>query len=67
MKRVIRRATLCLALALALCAAGLAENTPVTFVLDWTPNTNHTGIYVAIAKGRNVDQPRNLAKSVTVE
>ena len=23
--------------------------------------------YVAIAKGRNVDQPRNLAKSVTVE
>jgi glucosamine--fructose-6-phosphate aminotransferase (isomerizing) len=23
--------------------------------------------YIAIAKGRNVDQPRNLAKSVTVE
>ena len=23
--------------------------------------------YVAVAKGRNVDQPRNLAKSVTVE
>ena len=23
----------------------------VTFVLDWTPNTNHTGLYVAIAKG----------------
>ncbi|MDX8047461.1 ABC transporter substrate-binding protein [Gracilibacillus sp. S3-1-1] len=23
----------------------------VTFVLDWTPNTNHTGIYVAEAKG----------------
>lgn len=23
----------------------------VTFVLDWTPNTNHTGIYVAIDKG----------------
>lgn len=23
----------------------------ITFVLDWTPNTNHTGLYVAIAKG----------------
>jgi glucosamine--fructose-6-phosphate aminotransferase (isomerizing) len=23
--------------------------------------------YIAIAKGRDVDQPRNLAKSVTVE
>lgn len=23
----------------------------VTFVLDWTPNTNHTGVYVAQAKG----------------
>lgn len=25
--------------------------TPVTVVLDWTPNTNHTGIYLAKAKG----------------
>lgn len=25
--------------------------TPVSFVLDWTPNTNHTGIYVAKEKG----------------
>ncbi len=23
----------------------------ITLVLDWTPNTNHTGIYVALAKG----------------
>ena len=23
----------------------------VTFVLDWTPNTNHTGLYVALEKG----------------
>lgn len=28
-----------------------AELTKVTFVLDWTPNTNHTGIYVADALG----------------
>ena len=25
--------------------------TDITFVLDWTPNTNHTGIYVADALG----------------
>ena len=30
-----------------------AEASPekITFVLDWTPNTNHTGIYVALEKG----------------
>ena len=30
---------------------GSSENTKITFVLDWTPNTNHTGVYVAQAKG----------------
>ncbi len=25
--------------------------TPITIALDWTPNTNHTGIYVAEDKG----------------
>lgn len=28
-----------------------AEKTKITFVLDWTPNTNHTGLYVAEEKG----------------
>ena len=54
MKHISLRATACLLallLALALGAAALAENTPITFVLDWTPNTNHTGIYTAIEKG----------------
>ena len=41
-------------------AAGASEKTSstdgqqlqtITFVLDWTPNTNHTGIYVAEEKG----------------
>ena len=27
------------------------KNDKITFVLDWTPNTNHTGLYVAQAKG----------------
>lgn len=30
---------------------GNADLTPVKFALDWTPNTNHTGIYVAKEKG----------------
>ncbi len=27
------------------------KNQKITFVLDWTPNTNHTGLYVAQEKG----------------
>lgn len=54
-------AVLVTALAFSLCAcsgnaesnnsgknnAGDGEKTEITFVLDWTPNTNHTGLYVA--------------------
>jgi ABC-type nitrate/sulfonate/bicarbonate transport system substrate-binding protein len=51
--------SLVLILLLLLSLAGCANNkTPhqsalqkVTVVLDWTPNTNHTGLYVAIDKG----------------
>lgn len=28
-----------------------SDNKKVTMVLDWTPNTNHTGLYVALEKG----------------
>lgn len=44
-------------LSFASCAdksQGDANNTDlekITLCLDWTPNTNHTGIYVALAKG----------------
>ena len=27
------------------------QNTKITVCLDWTPNTNHTGLYVALANG----------------
>lgn len=43
--------------ALILCMAACSdnnkktENEKITFVLDWTPNTNHTGLYAAIEKG----------------
>ena len=28
-----------------------AKRTKITFILDWTPNTNHTGLYTAQEKG----------------
>ncbi len=31
----------------SLTACGETKDNAVTFVLDWTPNTNHTGVYVA--------------------
>lgn len=30
---------------------GEAALTPITVVLDWTPNTNHTGLYAALENG----------------
>ncbi|MFK5883647.1 MAG: ABC transporter substrate-binding protein [Candidatus Izemoplasma sp.] len=38
-------------LVLALSACGNSEGTDITVSLDWTPNTNHTGLYVALEKG----------------
>jgi len=34
--------------------------TPFKLALDWTPNTNHTGVYVALAKGWYHDQGLDL-------
>ena len=55
-------------LALASCAGGSSGTTSntsaklenVTLALDWTPNTNHSGIYVAIEKGYYRQQGINL-------
>lgn len=35
------------------CSSGekSSEKTEITVCLDWTPNTNHTGMYVALANG----------------
>ena len=63
MKKRILAAMLAASVALTMTACGgangAAENTTstkkdlekITFVLDWTPNTNHTGLYVAQSKG----------------
>lgn len=34
-------------LALTACSKGKKENNVLSITLDWTPNTNHTGLYVA--------------------
>ena len=45
--------TLASSMAAGVCAdeTEAKELTPVTFCLDWTPNTNHTGVYAAQALG----------------
>jgi ABC-type nitrate/sulfonate/bicarbonate transport system substrate-binding protein len=55
------RSALILAVTLVLAACGTggapasgpptAERTPIRIALDWTPNTNHTGLYVAQQEG----------------
>ena len=50
MKKVLAL-ILALSMLLSLTACGGKEEETITFVLDWTPNTNHTGIYVALQKG----------------
>jgi len=35
--------------------------TDITLVLDWTPNTNHTGFYVALAEGYYKDAGLNVS------
>lgn len=62
MKRVIAILTILSLIALTLVGCGQQQDntkptpTPqekkkITFVLDWTPNTNHTGLYIAKEKG----------------
>lgn len=38
-------------IALGACSGQTAELTPVTLMLDWVPNTNHTGFFVAQHEG----------------
>ncbi len=59
MKKLLKRLTA--VVMTAMMVALLASCTPespakdpiveITLVLDWTPNTNHTGFYVALEKG----------------
>ena len=44
----------------SLSACGKTEPDKITIVLDWTPNTNHTGIFVAEANGYFEDAGLNV-------
>lgn len=69
MKKKYYLGLLCTAMVVLLCACGTDQNksetdggsakqsgkTKITMVLDWTPNTNHTGLYVAEEKGYFAD------------
>lgn len=50
MKRIITILTV-VVLLVCLAGCGAKKEEKITFVLDWTPNTNHTGLYVALANG----------------
>ena len=51
--------TLVLLVGLSACGGSHNDQT-ITVVLDWTPNTNHTGIYVALANGYFRDAGLNV-------
>ena len=58
MESVLTVVTALLAVVLVACGQGTAskdnkevELKKIDFILDWTPNTNHTGLYVAKEKG----------------
>ncbi|MBE6972304.1 MAG: ABC transporter substrate-binding protein [Ruminococcaceae bacterium] len=48
---ILLAATLLLSLSACSPTPHEASLEKITFVLDWTPNTNHTGLYAALAKG----------------
>ena len=54
MKKRLIACGMAMIMAFALMACGNKKEEKlekITFVLDWTPNTNHTGLYVAQEKG----------------
>ena len=45
---------LCVMCIMNVCGCGLTKESSgrdIVICLDWTPNTNHTGLYVALSKG----------------
>lgn len=61
---------LVMAFAFAACSAqnndnkaadNTSEKTDITICLDWTPNTNHTGLYVALEKGYYAEAGLNVS------
>jgi len=55
MKKILLTLLLTLTLTLSACGKD-TDLTEITISLDWTPNTNHTGLYVALDKGYFEDE-----------
>ena len=55
-KRMIVLAAVCVMAVLAGCSGKRVDANHVRLVLDWTPNTNHTGLYAALEKGWFADE-----------
>lgn len=52
MKQAISLLLVCvIIMSIVSCKKAPKELTPVLVTLDWTPNTNHTGLYVALEQG----------------
>ncbi|MBN2558476.1 MAG: ABC transporter substrate-binding protein [Clostridia bacterium] len=51
MKKIISSIMMIMIMSIAVTGCGKSDEEKVTFVLDWTPNTNHTGVYVALENG----------------
>lgn len=61
MKRKLGMAVLICCMAVWMVSCGSKkEQEKVTFVLDWTPNTNHTGVYVAQELGYFEEEGLNV-------
>lgn len=58
MKKVLLMFTILMMFTLVAC--GNTEKESITVVLDWTPNTNHTGLYVALENGYFEDEGLNV-------
>ncbi|MEM7798952.1 MAG: ABC transporter substrate-binding protein [Chloroflexota bacterium] len=52
--------TIAILIALAACGSQEAAVQDVTVMLDWTPNTNHTGLYVALEQGLYAENGLNV-------
>lgn len=51
MKKIYSFLLLFLGICIVISGCATQSKTKVTVVLDWTPNTNHTGLYVAVNEG----------------
>ena len=66
MRKVSKILILCLILILIVSCGKSKDNKKIRIVLDWVPNTNHTGLYVAKdlgyfkEEGVDVEMEQNL-------